>query len=81
MDRETLPYDINTTPAQTIFWAKGSTWSDLDAQIVAEIKKNTCNWPRDRFGRTRKAFMTEGALGATAAMDQGSLSSFFLGID
>ena len=33
MGREPLPYEILTTLAQTIFWAKGSIWSDLDAEM------------------------------------------------
>jgi WD40 repeat protein len=56
-----------------LFWAKGSTWTDIDAQILAEIRKGTSTWPRDRQERAKKAFRGLGASGVTAALEKSTL--------
>ena len=61
---------LNQSLCMLDVWVKGCIWSESDAQIVAEIKKNTCNWPRDRSERTRKSFMTVDTLWVTVVMDK-----------
>jgi hypothetical protein len=58
-----------------LFWAKGSTWTDIDTQILAEIRKGTSTWPRDRSERAKKAFLAMGASGVTAAAEKSTLQS------
>ena len=56
-----------------LFWAKGSTWTDIDAQILAEVRKGTSTWHRDRSERARKAFLVLGASGVAAAVEKSTL--------
>ncbi len=56
-----------------LFWARGSTWTEIDAQILAEIRKGTSTWPRDRSERAKKAFLVLGASGVTSAVEKSTL--------
>jgi hypothetical protein len=56
-----------------LFWARGATWTEIDAQILVDVRKGTSTWSRDRSERAKKAFLAVGASGVISALEKSTL--------